>query len=234
MSRSDSWLPHALTVGTAATALYLGSFLGVATASAHVHVDADDPAPGQTSILTFQVPNESETGSPTTVFTVVLPEVASARTAVLPGWTATLDRTDNGAYRSVTWTAAAGGGIPPEQFGQFQINVALPETDTVTFPATQSYADGTVVHWDQEAAPGAPEPERPAPTLQLSGSGSSMPEGHHGAATPAPESAPPSVSATPEATEPALRADNIARALGGGALLVAAISIGIVLVRRGA
>ena len=37
----------------------------------------------------------------------------------------------------------------------------------MTFTAEQTYSDGTVVHWDESAEPGAPEPDNPAPTLTL-------------------------------------------------------------------
>jgi Domain of unkown function (DUF1775) len=39
----------------------------------------------------------------------------------------------------------------------------------VSFPATQTYSDGTVVHWDQPTPPGGAEAEYPAPTLALTG-----------------------------------------------------------------
>ena len=56
-----------------------------------------------------------------------------------PGWTAKLDRdTASGTVRSVTWTAAPNGGIGADQFALFRISVQLPDTDTVSFPATQS------------------------------------------------------------------------------------------------
>jgi uncharacterized protein YcnI len=234
MTRTSLWLPRALSVGAAATTLYLGSLAGMATASAHVHVDAESPVRGSTTVLTFQVPNESETGSATTSFTVALPNVGSARTDVLPGWTAKLDEdTAAGTARSVTWTAVPGAGIPPDQFEMFQMTVKLPDADTVSFPATQTYADGLVVHWDQQAAPGAAEPEYPAPTLQLTAAGAPMPDQHGPAAAPAQSSAPAAIPAPPAAEQPRMGADNIARALGGGAILVAALGTGIALVRRG-
>src|SRR4051794_3766420 len=74
-----------------------------------VAVTADNPAPGSYSVLTFKVPNESKKGALTTQLNVVLPNVASASTEVIPGWTATLDRdVAAGTVRSATWTAAPG------------------------------------------------------------------------------------------------------------------------------
>jgi uncharacterized protein YcnI len=201
----------------AAAALYLGSAVGMPAAWAHVHASSDNPARGAMAIVTFQVPNESNAGAATTALTVSLPNVAAAGTESMPGWTAKLDRdTASGTVRSVTWTAAPNGGIGVDQFGLFRISVQLPDTDTVSFPATQTYSDGTVVKWDEPPLPGGGEPEHPAPTLTL-GAGGGTPHQHH----------PP--AATPSSPKPP---DNTARVLGGAALAVAAIGLAVVLVRR--
>ena len=148
----------------------IGLLAGTAPAWAHVRVDADNAAPGTTSVLTFRVPGESENGALTTQLSVELPNVASARTEVMPGWTARLDRdAAAGTVQSVTWTAAPGTGISSDQFALFRISVKLPDTETVSFPATQTYSDGTVVRWDQAPLPGGGEPEYPAPVLTLTG-----------------------------------------------------------------
>ena len=158
-------VPRALILAAmTATALYVGT----ATGWAHVEVEANNAVRGGEAILTFQVPNESDTGSPTTQFSVALPNMTSASTELMPGWTAKLDRdTAAGTVRSVAWTAAPNTGIAPDQFALFRVAVTLPNADTVSFPATQTYADGTVVHWDQPPLPGGGEPEHPAPTLTL-------------------------------------------------------------------
>lgn len=198
-----------LTPLTAAAALYLGSALGSPSAWAHVHVSCDDPVRGGTAILTFKVPNESNTGAATTGLTVTLPNVASAGTETMPGWTARLDRdAASGTVRSVTWAAAPNGGIGVDQFALFRISVQLPDTDTVSFPAAQTYSDGAVVTWDQPPVPGGGEPEHPAPTLRLA---AGAPHEHH-----SPSGAP----------------DNTARLLSGAALVVAALGVALALIRR--
>ncbi len=201
----------------AVAALYLASAVGIPAAWAHVHASSDNPARGAMAIVTFQVPNESNAGAATTALTVNLPGVAAASTETMPGWTARLDRdAASGTVRSVTWTAATNGGIGVDQFGLFRISVQLPDTDTVRFPATQTYSDGTVVKWDQPPLPGGGEPEHPAPTLTL-GAGGGAPHQHHPpAAAPAPPKPP----------------DNTARVLGGTALVVAALGLALVLMRR--
>jgi uncharacterized protein YcnI len=188
---------------------------GAGVASAHVHVDADDAAPGSTSVLTFRVPGESEKGALTTVFTVMLPNVASASTEVMPGWTAKLDRdTAAGTVRSVTWTAAPSVGISSDQFALFNVSVTLPNQPSVTLPATQTYSDGTVVRWDQPPLANGDEPEFPAPVLNLTGATGAAPDQHQPPPAAAPTAAAPTATAAP---------DNTARWLAGGALVLAAV-----------
>jgi uncharacterized protein YcnI len=238
MNSSTRVFPRALTTAAAATTFYLISCAAMAAAQAHVHVDADDTARGGTTIVTFQVPNESSKGSATTALTVALPNVASASAEVLPGWTVTLDKdAAAGTVRGVTWTATPGAGIPPDQFELFKLQVTLPDTDTATFPATQTYSDGTVVRWDQPQPPGAAEPEHPAPTLTLTAADGGdddhhMPPPAAPATAPVPAPSPASAEAAPAAAEAKAGPDNVARGLAGGALLVAAAGVVIALVRR--
>ena len=198
-------------ITAAATAAAMSvAVVAAAPAWAHVRVDANNPTPGSTSVLTFRVPGESETGALTTQLSVKLPDVASARTEVMPGWTARLDRdTASGTVRSVTWTAAPGAGISSDQFALFRISVKLPDQDSVSFPASQTYSDGTVVRWDQPPLPDGGEPEFPAPLLTMSD-----------------EHAPETVAQAPTTV------DNTARWLAGAALTVAALAVAAALILR--
>ncbi|OBH77826.1 nuclear export factor GLE1 [Mycobacterium scrofulaceum] len=207
----------------AALALYAASAAQLPAAWAHVHASSDNAVRGAMAIVTFQVPNESNAGALTTALSVALPNVAAASTESAPGWTASLDRdAASGAVRSVTWTAAPGGGIGVDQFALFRVSMKLPDTDTVSFPATQTYSDGTVVKWDQAPQPGGGEPEQPAPTLTLA-AGPMAAHGHH----------PPSATADQaSAPPPSKPADNTARVLGGAALVVAALGLCLALIRR--
>jgi uncharacterized protein YcnI len=97
-----------ILAASTATAL----FAGTAPAWALVEVNADNAVRGGEAILTFHVLNESDTGPLTTQFSVALPNLASARTELMPGWSAELDRdTAAGTTRSVTWTAPPNGRI---------------------------------------------------------------------------------------------------------------------------
>jgi uncharacterized protein YcnI len=203
-----------ITIAATGAAMSIGLLAGTAPAWAHVHVDADNPAPGSESVLTFNVPNESEKGALTTQLSVALPNVASASTESMPGWTARLDRDPAaGTTRSVTWTAAPGTGIGADQFALFRISVKLPDSQTVSFPATQTYSDGTVVKWDQATPPGGAEPEYPVPELALTGASGGHP-------MPAAQTSAPAA------------ADNTARWLAGGALALGAVAIATALVVR--
>ena len=206
-----------LIASTAAAALYLPA--GTALAWAHVQASSDNAVRGGAAIVTFEVPNESNAGAATTALSVTLPNVASAHAEAMPGWTAKLDRDATaGTVRSVTWTAAPNGGIPADQFALFRISVQLPNADTVSFPATQTYSDGSIVKWDQPPQPGGDEPEYPAPMLTLA-AGPAVPHDHH--APPGPPAAP---SRPP--------ADNTARVLAGVALVLGALGLCLTLVRR--
>lgn len=192
-------------------ALWLGA--GTPSAWAHVHASGDNTVRGGMATVTFQVPNESNTGAATTGLKVLLPNVAAARTESIPGWTATLDRdAAAGTVRSVTWTAVPNGGIEPDQFGLFRISLRLPNTDTVSFPVTQTYADGSTVEWDQPPASGGAEPEHPVPMLALTAAPADR---HH-----------------PNAAGPTSSPDNTARLLGAAALVVAGLGICLVFLRR--
>ncbi|WP_433608870.1 YcnI family copper-binding membrane protein [Prescottella agglutinans] len=195
-----------LTVGAAGGALLLAT--GVA--SAHVSVAAPGAEQGGYTVLTFRVPTESETAG-TTAVTVQLPNLKSARTEPMPGWTSTVQKDPASATAtSVTWTADPGVSVGPGQFQQFVLSAGpLPEQDQVEFPATQTYSDGKVVQWDQKPNPDGSEPDKPAPTLTLaacSGDGDA-----HGAV------------ATAAVDESTNNTDTTARWLGGIGLALGAL-----------
>ena len=152
-----------------------------APAWAHVKVDPESAPKGSDAVLAFVVPNEKAPAT-TTKVVVQFPTdhpIAEAQTEVIPGWTAdvattkvtTPIKTDNGdvneAVKSVTWTAT-GAGIGAENFQEFRVSVGLPDdADSLTFPTTQTYSDGSTVDWVQVTPAGGPEPDNPAPVLTL-------------------------------------------------------------------
>ncbi len=151
-----------------------------APAVAHVTAQADNPTAGGFSKITFRVPNE-EDAADTTEVSVQLPTdhpIASVSVKPKTGWTYQVTttplnppvQTDDGeitqAVSTITWT---GGAIKPGEFDEFEISGGpLPTgVDTLTFKALQTYSDGTVVRWIDEATEGAAEPEHPAPSISL-------------------------------------------------------------------
>ena len=223
MTFDGGWVYRVPVAVALAATLYLGSVAATPPAWAHVHASSDNAVRGAMAIVTFQVPNESDKGAATTALSVNLPDVASAHTETMPGWTARLDRDGaSGTVRSVTWTAAPNAGIGVDQFALFRISVQLPDTDAVSFPATQTYSDGAVVNWDQPPLPGGGEPEHPVPMLTLAAGPAAPHEHHPPSATPADHNAAPQSKS----------ADNTARLLGGAALVVAALGVGLALIRR--
>jgi uncharacterized protein len=202
-----------------------GLLLFGAPASAHVTVSSPDASAGGYGKLVFRVPNESDTAS-TTRLEVTLPAdvpFGSVRTVEVPGWTArivteTLDEPVSvgdlnltEVPRSVTWTAQRGEGVGTDEFAEFELSVGPFVDDpaaTYEFAAVQTYDDGEVVAWDQ-TGDGGDEPEYPAPTLSLDGSG-----GGHG-------------DEAHDAAEDPVGADTTARVLGGGGLLLGVAALGI-------
>ncbi len=189
----------------AAAAVLAALVLVPATAaSAHVRVVPEATTAGGWTVLTFRVPNESDSASTTRV-TVDLPTGApltSVSTRPVPGWTAVVEEgelpepvdvggaTITRAPLHVTWTAD-GAGVGVGEFEEFALSVGpLPAAGTrVVLPAHQEYADGEVVDWDEPAEDGA-EPEYPAPELTTtaavaSGDGHGTAAGGDGAASAA-------------------------------------------------
>jgi uncharacterized protein YcnI len=189
-----------LTAGVLAALLALAG-----PAFAHVTVTAPGATRGGTDQqITFQVPTEKTV--PTVGLTIVLPTdtpIASVLVQPMPGWThtektSTLAKpitTDDGditsAVTQIIWTAKAGNGIAPGEFGAFTIIAGqLPDAASITFKALQTYSDHSVVRWIELAAPGSTAtPESPAPLLDLAASSSAPSAGASVTATAAPAKA---------------------------------------------
>lgn len=177
------------------TALGAGAVLSVAApAFAHVTVQPGTAQAGGYTAVAFRVPDESDTAG-TTKLEVTVPTdhpLSSVSTEPVPGWTAVVDKTKlatpvktakgeiTDAVSKITWTADAGTKIGPGQFQEFKISLGpLPgDTDKLVFKALQTYDDGTVVRWIDQAQAGQPEPQHPAPTLTLTPADATSAGGH--------------------------------------------------------
>ncbi|MCX5215461.1 YcnI family protein [Kitasatospora sp. NBC_00240] len=203
-------------------------------AFAHVTVQPGNAQQGAYTAVDFRVPNESDTAS-TVKLEVNLPmdhPLASVRTLPLPGWTATLEKSKldkpikvhgsdvNEAVSKITWTADAGTKIAAGQFQEFRVSLGpLPtDTESLTFKALQSYDNGEVVRWIDEAKEGQPEPAKPAPVLALA------------KAAAAAGASPGADHADAEATTSqaiAKSSDSTARLLGVVGIVVGVIGAGV-------
>ena len=213
-----------------ATALAAGLLVGPLAGSALAHVEAEAPAAVQGGSGTVTFVAEAEEKAPLTRIEVALPADTPLGDVTVPpkdGWTsatATAVPATGGApvVSRVTWTAS-GTGIAPEGKGEFPIAVGrFPDAAQVVFKALVTYADGTVVSWIELQAPGGPEPDQPAPVLQL------------GAAAPASATAAVAVTAepapAPAAPQPAAQKADTG---GSGSTLVVVVVV-LVLVLVGA
>lgn len=229
MSLHRSIAMRAAATATAACVLVI---VGAGVASAHVTAHSpDNPARGDDGEIVFRMPDEEASANVVKLqvsFSTTSP-ITNADIKPVPGWTAVetmmtlpkpvkMDNEDvTTAVKSITWSAPAGGGIAPGQFQEFAISVeGLPDnTNELLFPATQTYANGDVVNWNQPTVAGQPEPEHPTPHLEL-------------AATSSDDAAAPVADAT-SVNPPAAAAatsDSTARWLGGAGLIVAALALG--------
>ncbi|MFF5989692.1 YcnI family copper-binding membrane protein [Prauserella flavalba] len=203
---------------------------GLATAGiASAHVTADvygsQPEQGGYGAIVLRVPNEEEQAGTVKVEVTIPAEyaISSARTKPVPGWKAEV--TKNDVVSKITWTAQPGNEIPAgtTSYQEFAFTAGpLPEdVDTLVLPAAQTYSDGTVANWNQEAK-GDEEPEHPAPTVELAQPSG---DGHGHGASAEQASAESEGSAHAEDTAPAT-SDTTARWLGGAGLAVGALGVG--------
>ncbi len=200
-------------------------------ASAHVHVNPNQAAPGSYTTLTFTVPTESPTAG-TVKLEVDLPTktpFSSVTYQPMPGWTTTVVtqklatpvKTDDGTVTEapirITWTADPGTEVGPGAFEDFVVQAGpVPDTGSVALPVTQTYSDGTVVKWDQPTPASGQEPEHPAPTLYVNTAPPADPETVNSVVTSTP---------APAASSPTSNADTIAIALGIAGLALGAIAL---------
>ncbi|HEX8081147.1 MAG TPA: YcnI family protein [Jatrophihabitans sp.] len=199
---------------------WVAGFLGAGAAAAHVSVSSPAAVQGGYANLTFRVPNESDTASTTGVKVQLPPGQPLASVSVRPtkGWTYTLTKAklatpiSSGGSRVteavsvIEWKAAsAQSGIKPGEFSRFTINAGpLPKAPTMTFKAIQTYSDGEVVSWIEEAAAGSTtELEHPAPVLKLAAASATSPAGAPSSTPPAATTTPPASSAPAASTAPA-------------------------------
>ncbi|MFD9726869.1 YcnI family protein [Streptomyces sp. NPDC059072] len=216
-----------------AAALAAGTVLVLSgTAFAHVGVQPiGEAAKGGYATLNFKVPNERDNAS-TTQLEVNFPidqPLTSVMPQDIPGWTSTVEKTKldkpltvhgkqiNEVVTKVTWT---GGKIEAGKFQQFPVSVGkLPEnSDQMVFKSIQTYDNGEVVRWIEEAKEGAAEPQNPAPVLKLTAAKGA--DDHHDDDKNAKDAKTDKDAHGHDEAASEHGADNTARALGIAGILV--------------
>lgn len=132
----------------AAAAIGMVATLAVpAIAFAHVVVTPHQAGVGQELVFSVSVPNERRVAV-RSIKLEVPKGVEEVTPTVTPGWTiATVS--SGGTITAITWM----GTIPVGQREDFSFGAQVPATATqLDWKAYQTYADGTVVHWDQTPA----------------------------------------------------------------------------------
>jgi periplasmic copper chaperone A len=198
----------------------------VPAAGAHVTVNPNSVAADSFARFAIRVPNERPNAE-TTAVTVQLPaDVSFVSFQPKPGWerTVTMVKLDKPVTNdegetvteridTVTWK---GGAIKPGEFDEFGLSAKVPaEQATLSFPATQTYSNGEVVHWI-----GAEDSDTPAPRVTLTANA---------------EEAAPAVTDTTAASEDegddSSRAD-LALVLGIAGLVAGVAALALVFLRR--
>jgi uncharacterized protein len=222
-------------------------------ASAHVSVQPPSAAAGSYATLSFKVPTESDTAS-TTGLDIQFPAdtpIASVSVQPKAGWTYEVKKAKpstpvtvhgsplNEVVTEIIWTAQGSGGIRPGEFDTFAVSAGpLPEkAGSLAFKTLQTYSDGQVVRWIDVAGAGQPEPERPAPSLELT----AATDDHDAGGAPASPAAASDATASDAAASDAAAggggaagspaasgsgSDGTARGLGIAGLVLGALGLG--------
>ena len=119
-----------------------------AVASAHVVVTPKQAGIGESVDFSTSVPNEKD--QPVIALKLLIPAgLKEVSPNVKPGWTVTVTPadTDGDGVTEIDWT---GGSIPVNERDEFVFSAQVPASPTtLQWKAYQTYADGSVVHWDQ-------------------------------------------------------------------------------------
>jgi uncharacterized protein YcnI len=238
--------PITRPTAVAATALGAGALLALAApvaAQAHVNVAPGSTAAGSYTVLEFASGHGCD-GSPTTAFTVDIPEqILSVTPTLQAGWSVEkvmveLDEPVEGAHGDevservgqVVYTADA--PIPEGYRGTFEIQVLLPEDgegERLEFPVLQSCVEGETA-WNESPGADGAEPEHPAPAIEVTAAEG---DGHgHGDAAAATVESVETTSATGDPADAAV--DTLARVVGIGGLAVGVAGLIVaIMARRG-
>ncbi|HVV25709.1 MAG TPA: DUF1775 domain-containing protein [Candidatus Saccharimonadales bacterium] len=119
-----------------------------AVAFAHVVVTPNQAGVGASTLFNVSVPNEKQVA--VSSLTLDIPKgVQNVQPDALAGWDITTAADSAGNVTAITWT----GTIPVGQREDFKFKAQAPASAAnLDWKAYQTYADGTVVSWDQNPA----------------------------------------------------------------------------------
>lgn len=199
----------------AAAILLSGSVLTYSgIASAHVTVWPKQTKVNAYERFTVRVPNEKD--SNTVKVRLEFPTGMQISSVLpLPGWNYEFEKDSEGRFKAITWTAANGGGIKPNEFMEFGLSGKNPSSPgNVAFKAYQTYANGSVVEWTGDASSKTPAP---VITVQAADQTAAGNEGKQEAAADPKKDAAAGTNTAGSNTLPLI--------LSGAALLIAMISL---------
>ncbi len=127
-----------------ATLLALSLSGALAHAVVRTELGGTESAAGKSETYRLQVPVEKDADT-TTVRLTVPAGLKFSRLMPTPGWTWTAEKDANGNVTAITWT----GDAKPMEFVRFYFQATNPaDPGEFAWRVDQTYADGTVVHWD--------------------------------------------------------------------------------------
>ncbi|HEY7629524.1 MAG TPA: YcnI family protein [Thermoleophilaceae bacterium] len=147
-----------------------------AGAQAHVSLHPNVLPAGDFPTVNIRVPNETDNARTVRVDVKIPPGFTALDPQQVPGWNIKLLKTklkkpiqtDDGPVTEevseVIFTSPKSGGTPPGYIENFPIAFSVPgkSGDTLTFKTVQTYSNGQVVRWI-----GAPDADKPAPTVNV-------------------------------------------------------------------
>jgi uncharacterized protein YcnI len=136
--------------------LALSSAVLLSLAAAHATVKTEgglsESAAGKSETYRLNVPVEKDVAT-TQVRLVVPAGVAISRFQVMPGFSRTLTKNAEGLVTEVVWK----GNIAPMEYARFFFQARNPEAaGELVWKIYQTYADGSVVAWDDTQPDTAP------------------------------------------------------------------------------
>ena len=219
---------------TAVTAA-LGVVVLASPALAHVTVQPNEAIVGAFARFVVRVPNERDDAG-TTKVKVELPPLAFVSFEPKEGWKRAVENVEfdepidvfgeevTEGVGSVTWS---GGEIKPGEFLEFGFSARMPDgEEALTFNAIQTYSSGEVVEWT-----GAPDSEEPAALVNVFDIGAGEGEGQLAVLARLAQGGPETEEEDDGEDE---EDSNLGVILGGAALALSVIALGLSLRKRAA